>query len=341
MEVAPVPRLIRMFLATLLLAALAACGSDSGGTAAPASSATAPEQQGFPVSVVGKFGTTTVPARPVRVVAMDWTDADFALSLGVRPVGLARVPTVGSGLQPWTAAALGDRPADQPVLFDASHGDRLEQVAALKPDLILATKDYNLEHSYAQLSQLAPVVGYVEGPNSDSWQQDFENVATALGLAAQGKAVSGQTDAWIAQEKAGHPELQGKTFSYIVAPTPGGVYVVNSPRDASAQVLSQLGLVLKPEVQTLATSAIPGRAQLSTENLSVLDAQVILATGTSGALDEFARSPVAGQLTGMRNGGFVPLDYPTAGALAFPSPLSLRWGVTRVLPALSAAARRG
>jgi len=189
--------------------------------------------------VTGKFGTTTVDRKPVRVVAMSWTDADFALALGVTPVGLAHTDETPAGLQPWTAQALGNT---RPVQFNVLGSDPIEQVAKLAPDLILATKDYNLAHSYQQLSQIAPVVTYVNGVNSDTWQQDLANVATALGRTTEATTVTADTEAQIAQQRTDHPELTGKTFSYIIAPTAAGAYTVNSDADVSAKLLDTLGM---------------------------------------------------------------------------------------------------
>jgi iron complex transport system substrate-binding protein len=322
----------RVMVSLLAIAVVAACG---GGAQ--------PDQQrsgsggGFPVSVTGKFGTTTVPEKPVRVVAMSWTDADFALALGVTPVGIAKAPDSPNGLEPWTAAALGDA---KPTQFSTVGSDPIEQVAGLAPDLILATKDYNLGQSYQQLSQIAPVVTYAGAPNTDSWQQALGNVAAALGLAEQGRKLTTDTEAQIAAQKVTHPELTGKTFSYVVAPTAAGVYTVNSDQDVSAQLLAGLGMRLSPKVLTLPTSGLPGRAQLSLENLSVLDADIILVAAASQQdLDAFAKNPVAESLGAVRRGAYVPFNYTTAVSIAFPSTLSLRWAMTQVVPKLSAAAK--
>ena len=317
-------------LLAVLLGAVAGCGAgdSAGGGAAP--------DRAFHATVTGKFGTTTVDRKPVRVVAMSWTDADFALALGVTPVGLAHTEDTPAGLQPWTAQALGDT---RPVQFNVLGSDPIEQVAKLAPDLILATKDYNLAHSYQQLSQIAPVVTYVNGVNSDTWQQDLANVATALGRTTEATTVTADTEAQIAKQRTDHPELTGKTFSYIIAPTAAGAYTVNSDADVSAKLLDTLGMRLSPAVLGLPTSGLPGRAQLSMENLAVLDADVVVATGSPDALAELAKSPVFNGLSAVRRGAYVPLDFTSSTALAFPSPLSLRWALTEVLPKLSAAAK--
>jgi len=316
-----------------LLATLAACG---GGT--PADQRSAGGSAGaFPASVTGKFGTTTVARKPVRVVAMSWTDADLALALGVTPVGIAKSNNAASGLEPWTASALGEA---KPVLFSTLGNDPIEQVAGLAPDLILATKDYNLDQSYQQLSQIAPVVTYVNAPNTDSWQQALANAATALGVATEGKKLTDDTQGWIAAQRNAHPELAGKTFSYIVAPNPAGVYTVNTDTDVSAQLLAGLGMRLSPKVLSLPTASIPGRAQLSLENLGVLDADVILAAASSEESAGLAKNPVFQGLGAIKRGAYVPLDYTTAVGIAFPSTLSLRWALSQVVPKLSAAAAK-
>lgn len=324
---------LRCFLVGLLLAGVAGCGSGAdmstpGGASGPSA--------GFPVSVPGKFGTTTVESRPVRVVAMSATDADFALSLGIKPVGISRITNTPGGIQPWTKAALGDT---QPTLFDVLNGDPLEQIAALRPDVILATKDYHLDRSYPNLSRIAPVVTYVTGPNSDPWQQDFTNVGAALGLADKARKVIADTEIRTKQAAESHPELRGKTFSYVIKPEPSGAYTVNTADDVSAHELAQLGLVLSPKVLNLPPTGLPGRAQVGTENLGLLDADLILAVGTTTELGEFTRNPVFSQLPAVRRGALVTWDNPTGSALGFPSPLSLPWAYERVLPQLSAAAK--
>jgi iron complex transport system substrate-binding protein len=117
------------------------------------------------------------------------------------------------------------------------------------------------------------------------------------------------------------------------------VYTVNSDQDVSAQLLAGLGMRLSPKVLTLPTSGIPGRAQLSLENLSVLDADVVVAAASQADLAAFAKSPVFESLGAVRRGAYVPFDYTTAVSIAFPSTLSLQWAMTQVVPKLSAAAK--
>ena len=322
---------LRTLALVAALAVLTACGSGGQG----AGQAAGPDGE-FNAQVTGKFGTTTIDRRPVRVVAMSWTDADFALALGVTPVGIAKAQDAPAGLEPWTEKALGTA---RPAQFDVIGADPIEEVAKLAPDLIIATKDYNLTRSYAQLSQIAPVVTYVDAVNSDTWQQDLAHVATALGRSAEGTKLTADTQAKIEQQRSAHPELAGKTFSYVIAPTSAGAFTVNSTDDVSAKLLAALGMRLSPSVLGLPTGGLPGRAQISPENLSVLDADLVLATGSPEALADLAKNPVFANLSSVRRGGYVPLGYTASVALAFPSTLSISWALDEVLPKLSAAAR--
>lgn len=322
--------LAAVVVATVMAAVMAACGS--GG---PSAGQAGPDGE-FHAQVTGKFGTTTIDRRPVRVVAMSWTDADFVLALGVTPVGIGKASDTPAGLQPWTEAALGTA---RPPLFNVLGSDPIEEVAKLAPDVIIATKDYNLTRSYAQLSQIAPLVTYVSAVNSDTWQQDLTNVATALGRTAEGTKLTADTQAKIDQQRAARPELAGKTFSYVISPTSAGAFTVNSTDDVSAKLLAALGMRLSPSVLGLPTGGLPGRAQISPENLSVLDADLVLATGSPEVLADLAKNPVFANLSSVRRGGYVPLGYTASVALAFPSTLSISWALDEVLPKLSAAAR--
>ncbi|HEY2204186.1 MAG TPA: ABC transporter substrate-binding protein [Pseudonocardia sp.] len=320
-----------VLLAAVLAGGVTACGG--GGTGGGGDHAATPGGP-FPVSVPGRFGTTTVPERPVRVVAMDSADADFALSLGVVPVGIGRGNNAPTDIQPWTAPALGGR---TPAAFDARQGDPLEAIAALRPDLILATKDFNLDQSHEMLSRIAPVVSYQRGPNDDPWQQSLDSVARALGVAEQGRRVVADTQAWIGQQKAARPELTGRTFTYLVAPGASGIVAVNSPDDVSVRVLVELGMRMSPSVLPLPTAGVPGRAPVSEENMRLVDADVILAAGSPAGLAGLARNPVFQGLRAVRGNAYLTVDYTLASALVYPTPLSLRWALPQLLPQLSAA----
>jgi len=68
------------------LLTLAGCGrADKDNQVAP--TATTGPRGAFPVTIEHRYGSTTVPAEPQRVVALGLTDVDPMLALGVKPVG--------------------------------------------------------------------------------------------------------------------------------------------------------------------------------------------------------------------------------------------------------------
>jgi iron complex transport system substrate-binding protein len=166
--------------ATALL--LAACGDE----VEPAADTGKPASSGFPVTITHKLGSVTIEREPKRVVALDFPSADAVIALGVTPVAMYEVGYVDGGIQAWTKAALG---AERPQLLDTADGIPLEKIAALHPDLIVATNTYPLiADVYDKLSAIAPVVGHVQGPGVDTWQEDTLLIAKALGREQRGEA---------------------------------------------------------------------------------------------------------------------------------------------------------
>ncbi len=138
----------RSFLAiTASASALAtACGSDKPGTVADDGS----------VTVKHAFGDTRIPAPPTRVVSAGLTSADDLLALGVVPIAVT--DWFGGepfGVWPWALPRLGGA---QPVVLSLADGIQVDQIAALTPDLIVATDAGLDEDTYAELSAVAPTV---------------------------------------------------------------------------------------------------------------------------------------------------------------------------------------
>jgi len=100
---------MRTTLAVLLMLAVltSACGSDEepDGTARAAA-----------VTIRHKFGTTQVPAGAKRVVAVGFNDQDFALALGVVPVGARQFQRgIDIAERSWAQQQLGGR---RPAIVD-------------------------------------------------------------------------------------------------------------------------------------------------------------------------------------------------------------------------------
>lgn len=326
--------------------ALAGCSSDddgdsgsgakdaAGGTGTPSGTATG-AAAGFPVTVAGKEGSTTVKAAPKRVAACGYLrDTDLALALGAPLVLTARNSVFAGGLAPW------QKPSTSPELISTSDNLPIEKIAAARPDLILASDDYQLADDYRNLSRIAPTLSYRAGVGKDGWDEMIQRAGDVLGKRAQADALVTQVRARITEVRGRHPEFAGRTFTFGPVGADGSVYTTSSAADAAAAFFNQLGLKLSPKVTALPQSATPGRSVVSPERLDLLDADVVILTYDSDATRrKFEAKDLFKRLKAVRRGSYIPLDLPTAIALAFPSVLSIPYGLDAVVPKLAAAVK--
>src|SRR5690349_8160346 len=132
----------RIPLATLLaalvaLAALVGCGSSDESSSRPSADRSASAAGTFPARATHKFGTTTVPRRPERIVIVGVTEQDIVLALGYKPIATTEWYGKQPGaIWPWARKAMGNA---RPTVLDASDGLQFERIAALRPDLIIGT----------------------------------------------------------------------------------------------------------------------------------------------------------------------------------------------------------
>lgn len=329
----------RPVLAVLVLLVVAACG-------APAAAPPAPASQGvgaFPVTITHRFGVATIPAPPQRVVAIG--DEDIAVALGVTPVGIVRTATA-SGLAPHQEGVID--PARVTFLDvptggegEGTGGADIEQIAALRPDLILAVNDFTLEQDYPELSRIAPTVGYATAWGEQSWQEQAVVVATALGLADRGRQVVADTEARIRAVRDANPGLVGRSVTFSFAFGPDQIVTLKTDRDPTVKLFTELGMRIPPGVAALPAIAPgnPGGA-LSFENISLLDADIVVMLYATPELrrqiEEFA---LFRNLRGVRDGRYVVVDLPTATALRSPTVLSIPWALEQLGPSLARVAR--
>ncbi|MGH4012743.1 MAG: iron-siderophore ABC transporter substrate-binding protein [Pseudonocardiaceae bacterium] len=308
---------------------LTACGGGST-TETPPTTGSA----GFPLTLVGKEGTTTIPAEPHRVITLGFLrDTDTALALGVTPIAMTEISVFPNLIAPWVESELTD---PKPELLSTEDGIPFEKIAGLRPDLILATDSYELTDNYTRLAQIAPTVSYIEAVDSDTWQQRTNLIGRALGRGEQAQKIITNIEAKVKQAAQDHPALAGATFSFSAVFSRQIETVLGS--DAAATFLEQLGLRISPEVAAQPESATPGRALVSLENLGVLNADIMLVTYTTDDDRTFLESSqVFQQLDAVKNGNYIPMDLPVAVALGFPSPLAIPYALDRVVAAMANA----
>ena len=312
-------------LGALLL--LAACGG--GSTTAPVE----PNGQhpgpdaAFPVTVATAFGDVTVDAPPTRVVAMGWGDAETALALGVQPVGAADwLDFGGEGVGPW-AAGRDTAPPEIIGTLEPSY----EQVAALRPDLILDTKSSGDRQRYDLLSRIAPTIALP--PGADNYKTILADqvtmVAAALGVPERGATLIADVDERFAAAAAAHPEFAGRTVTVAARSGTGwGAYASSTER---VEFMTRLGFVPNPRIETL--PEVRFSHPVSEEQLAVLDADLLVVFPIQRTAAEVEATPLFAAIPAVQDGRAIVFDDPTVQkAYSTNSVLSLQYALDTVVP---------
>ncbi|MDP9865562.1 MULTISPECIES: ABC transporter substrate-binding protein [Streptosporangium] len=280
---------------------LAACGSttttaDAGQTApAPAAS----DAAAFPRTVKHAMGETQIAAQPKRVVALDQSFVDAVLTLETDVVGFTSYRTIDEKLPDYLAPVLGH--AKEAKSVGTLEQPSLEQIIALKPDLIVSAKVRH-EALYDKLSKIAPTV--FSETTGAIWKENLKLMGQALGkedLAEQTIKTYQDRAAKIGESiKAKDGELPTVSVVRFAGEPTVRLYVENS---YSGLVLKDVGFP-RPEGQPTATDTIA--VNISQENISQLDADHIFVAAYSDPAVEpvkkkFEANPLWGKLKGTKH----------------------------------------
>lgn len=277
------------------------------------------------------------------MVTLGWSDADHVAALGVAPVGAPKVTWGGNANQStdWFDAQLATFGGAAPTRFDDSDGNPVEEIAQLQPDLILATNSGITRAEYDKLSKLAPVVAYPEVPWGTPWQDSLETIGRALGRTDRAAEIEQATEAVLAQARAAHPELAGKTFIYgYIAPTDRSQVGYYTPSDLRPQMLTQLGLVNAPIVEELAAGSTEFYRTVSAEQAATLESDIFLTYITEDSeIRAMKDDPLLGTIPAIADGALVATKDQTIGlTMSSPTPLSIPHLVDRFVPLIAQAA---
>ncbi|MEI4472190.1 iron-siderophore ABC transporter substrate-binding protein [Frigidibacter sp. MR17.24] len=295
--------------------------------AAPALPARAAE-----IRIAHAMGETVLPAPAARVVSLGFTTHDTVLALGVQPLAVRYWYGEAPGaIWPW-AQPLIEGPAPEVLTGEVS----AERVAALAPDLIVGIGSGISRAEYDLLSQIAPVLMQPEGQPAYGlpWAGATRLIGHALGREDRAEALIGETHAAIAEMRARHPGWIGR--SAAAAYHFGGDTGAFTARDNRTRLLTDLGFVLPPQIEALA--APEGfYAPLSPEDLSPLDADLLLWIAGQENLADIAALPMRRVLAAHREGREALAAGDLAAALSFASVLSIPYALERLEPELAAA----
>jgi iron complex transport system substrate-binding protein len=245
----------------VLLMGLSACGTTEPAAAPPAASAT--PAAAAPVTLTDMRGKQiTLPKPATRVVGLEWNVVEHAVSLGVMPVGAADI----KGYTSWVKA----EPLDPSVKDVGVRGEpSIDSIAALRPDLILATDELP-DAAVKQMEAFAPVVFVPGGDAKDGigqMRRNLELVAEATGKEAEATALLTAFDQKVAEGKTRLAARTGQRFAFADGYVEGSQVSIRPFARGSlvSDVTEQLGLTNAwPEPG----DAVYGLAQTDVEGLT-------------------------------------------------------------------------
>lgn len=296
----------RIALLSALVAALAACGT-TGETTSSTSSVTtmvadatiATESPEFPVTVDAANGEVIVERRPERIVSLAPTATEILFA-------------IGAGDQVIAVDELSNFPAEAPTTDLSGFEPNVEAVAALDPDLVVVSDDFNdivsaltsieipvihhpaavtLEDSYTQIEQLGAATGNIDDAASlvVSMQSEIDRLVTSMPS--------------LEEPLTYYYELDGSLFSV-------------TSKTFIGEVFSLIGLEnIADEAEGFETQY----PQLSAEYIIDADPDLIFLADTKccgESPETVAARPGWEQLTAVSRGSVVPLDDDVAS----------RWG---------------
>jgi iron complex transport system substrate-binding protein len=345
-------RLRPLWLAVpVLVLLLAACGSDSAEPGPTASTSDATAAPTFPVTVEHKFGRTTIPREPGRVVTVGYSEQDPVLALGVTPVAVREwFGEQPYAVFPWAREALGD---GTPQVLKMPFGELdYEAIAALRPDLIVATHSGIKQEEYSRLARIAPTVAQ-PGPYPDfgaPWQEQTRIIGRALGREQRADQLIAEAEATIAAVRSQHPAFEGRSVAMVSTTATGGQYFLYSPDVPPVRVLTALGLQVPAETAKVVGDT-PNGVPISGEQVRLLDVDVVIWYVTSAEqAGEIENDPLYGQLrvgregrsiflvraSGADTGAMTPAQL-ARSAFSFSTVLSVPYAVDLMAPMLVAA----
>ena len=300
----------RQFLAFAGAALLSACSGKQGDGR---SSAT-------PV-VQHVFGETTIPAPPTRVISAGLTEQDDLLAVGVVPVAVTTwFGDQPSGVWPWAQPSLDGA---KPVVLNLDNGIQVDQIAALKPDLIVAVNAGLDIETYRKLSAIAPTIAQSGGDAFfEPWKEQARAVAHAVFKTDEMNRLIEKVDTRFASIAAANTAFKDRTAVLLSGRIAAGTVTatVDGWRNG---FLTAMGFRVPDNLKSRAGN--DGNAIIDLADLpsSLQGADVLIWTTESDTeRDALLADPTVASLraTGLNRNVFTGKDL--AGAIAFASPLS-------------------
>jgi iron complex transport system substrate-binding protein len=290
---------------------------------------------GYPMIIEHKFGTTVIQKKPERVASLDYAGADDLLALDVQPVVIRY--WYGNFLRavwPWAEPLLKGTPSILRGSFN------YEQIAAAKPDVIIALYSGIDKQDYEKLSLIAPVVAVPKGVGDYAMQWDDRALLAGkvIGKEAEAKEKIDAIHQKLAEVASHHPRWQGKTAAIAHASRGDGSSLAYTSKDIRMQVLEEIGFVTPKSVNALIGNLPQDYiVHLSAEDLSPIDADLLIWLSFDGNWDNVKKLAARPFLAVTQEGRDVYAGGEVSGAFSHTSLLSLPYAIERLVPMIEAA----
>ena len=285
------------------------------------------------MTITHLFGETVIKEPPKRVVSAGYTEQDDLLALGVVPIAVTNwFGDQPFGVWPWAQQKLG---AARPVVLSLDNGIQVDQIAGLKPDLIVAINAGVDADTYQKLSAIAPTVPQSGG---DAFFEPWKDQATAVGQAVfqadQMKSLIDAVDKQFTAVAQKNPQWKNKKALLMQGVLWQGT-IVATVAGWRTDFLTEMGLVIADSINPFATDH---RAVIPRDHIkAVLDSADVVIWTTESPDDQKALladpDVAAAQATTQNRHIFTFKDL--AGAIAFASPLSYPLVADQLPPQIS------
>lgn len=287
------------------------------------------------VTVKHIFGETTIPAPPKRVVSAGFTEQDDLLAVGVVPVAVTNwFGDQPFGVWPWAQAKLGSA---QPVVLSLDNGIQVDDIAMLKPDLIVAVNAGLDADTYQKLSAIAPTIAQSDGDAFfEPWKEQATAVGTAVFAADKMKQLITDVDNKFADVAKNNSAFKDKKAVLLAGSFYAGTLTATLP-GWRTEFLTAMGFQIPDSISGF---AVDGRAAIPRDKLAdALDGADVLIWTTESDADQAAllADPAIAALSATKQNRNVFTGKDLAGAIAFASPLSYPVVADQLPPLLSRA----
>jgi iron complex transport system substrate-binding protein len=325
-----VTRLVTLLL--LVSVPLVACGAEQQPKSA--SQATTAEEAAFPVAIEHKYGSTTIPAEPERVLSLGYQEHDTIFALGVEPIAVRYwYGDENDVIFDWAEEAAAGA---EPEILNMPELD-FEKIATLAPDLILGLYSGITQKEYETLSEIAPTV-----PQTDEyvdygtpWQVATVTIGTALGRPERAEELVAEVEGEFDAVREAHPEWAGRSIAVATyGPDDLGVF---ASEDLRSRFFTSLGFEVPAKFDELAGDLFYLR--FSFERAELLDVDVLVwdqLNFTEGGRATVEADPLLQQLEVTREGRVVFIGE-FEDAFAWNSVLSLPVALEGLVPMLERA----